>query len=204
MLELLSKNNIKPLLVYKCGSSIYGLETEKSDADFTVIAENYEGQMSINEEGVDFFIFGIEHFKKFLSLDSEILIIFKIWLDNIVSLKQNIVYIEPSFNDELNNLINIDWNKFFYKWLSTNLDYYEMHLENGKTNKILWGIYRLNSITKNYLRNGKFSITLDDEDKNNALDFKANETLRLSHYERLKTIFSYLRQIAKEGSKWQV
>lgn len=203
MLELLSKNNIKPLLVYKCGSSIYGLETDKSDADFTVVAENYEGQMSINEDGVDFFIFGKEHFKKFLDLDDEILIIFKVWLDNIVSLKENIVYIEPSFKEELDELINVDWSKLFYKWLSTNLDYYEMHLENGKTNKILWGIYRLNSITKTYLKEKKFSISLCEEDKNNALDFKVNEALRPSHHERLKTIFSCLRKVAEEGNKWQ-
>lgn len=202
MLELLSKNGIKPLLIYKCGSTIYGLETENSDSDFTVVAENYEGQISINEDGIDLFVFGLEHFKKFLSLDNEILIIFKVWLDNVVSLKENIVYIDRKFEEELNKLIDLNWRALFKKWLQVNLDYYEMHLEFGKTNKILWGLYRLNSITKNYLSTGVFDIKLNADDKAYALDYKLNEFSRISHHERLKEIFSYLKSVLKEENLW--
>lgn len=55
-------------------------------------------------------------------------------------------------------------------------------------------------MVKNYKNTGKFESVFNEEDKALALDFKANEQLRISHEAKLKEFFSYLESVLKEDS----
>lgn len=201
MLELLDKLlHQKVLAIYRSGSKIYGLETNKSDEDYTVIVDGEFQPNVIKEGGVDYFVFGKERFKQAVRIEEGCVSFFTIWIDNTCLALENLIYLDESYKEEFVSIIGEDWKPKFKKWLRLNLDYLGARLFNSPNEKTLYNIYRLNSIVKNYKNTGKFESVFNEEDKALALDFKANEQLRISHAAKLKEIFSYLESILKEDS----
>lgn len=203
MQELLGKLlNEKVLAIYKCGSRIYGLETNDSDADYTVIVESDFQPNVIKYNNNDYFLYGKKEFKEAISFSEGYLNFFLIWIDNTCLAKENLIYIDDEYKKEFFSLVDANWDSRFKKWLSKNLDYYGLRLKYSPTDKILYNLYRLNSIVKNYSKKGKFESVFFEEDKALSLDFKANMATRISHKAKLEEIFSFLKSKLQEGEKW--
>lgn len=190
----------KTLLVYRSGSSIYGLDNDDSDKDYTVITEGSHLTNIVKANNVDYFIFDKDGFKNALTFEGE-LTFFLTWLDNILLAPDNIVYADEEYKKEFLDLIKIDWKKFFPKWLERNLEYFSIRLSTGQKEKSLYHLYRLHSLVSHYKDTGKFEYYFSDEDKQKAIAYKNDKDGNNKYLDELMSIFVYLQQVYKEVSK---
>lgn len=199
MQELLDRlfSPYKVLLCYKCGSSIFGLSDDDSDKDYTVIVEGYDSCNVVKTDDSDFFTYGLPYFEKLKKFDKGCLTYFLVWIDNTLLAKENIVYIDESIKDKLDEFLNIDFKNHFKDWLYRLIAYFGIRLQNYKEEKSLYHLYRVESLIKHYKETGKFEYYFSKENKELAMDLKTNLNME-KHLPRLKEIFSYLLSLYKE------
>ena len=199
MQELLDRlfSPYKVLLCYKCGSSIFGLSDDDSDKDYTVILEGYDSCNVVKTDDSDFFTYGLPYFEKLKKFDKGCLTYFLVWIDNTLLAKENIVYIDESIKDKLDEFLNIDFKNHFKDWLYRLIAYFGIRLQNYKEEKSLYHLYRVESLIKHYKETGKFEYYFSKENKELAMDLKTNLNME-KHLPRLKEIFSYLLSLYKE------
>ena len=199
MQELLDRlfSPYKVLLCYKCGSSIYGLSDDDSDKDYTVILEGYDSCNVVKTDDSDFFTYGLPYFEMVKKFDKGCLTYFLVWIDNTLLAKENIVYIDESIKDKLDEFLNIDFKNHFKDWLYRLIAYFGIRLQNYKEEKSLYHLYRVESLIKHYKETGKFEYYFSKENKELAMDLKTNLNME-KHLPRLKEIFSYLLSLYKE------
>jgi len=192
----------KVLAIYRCGSYIHGVQSETSDRDYTVILRNYKDIRLEKQDGVDFFLFGLEPFKRATHFDPRILDYFLIWMDNTLLAKENLEYIDKGFKDEFEQIIEIDWDKYLTTWLKLNIQYFSACLAGLINEKSLYNLYRIRSLITHYEKTGKFAYYLDPEDKKLMIDYK-NKKLHLDqHHANFKAILDYLKDfLAKEEKR---
>lgn len=202
MSELLDNYfGLKPLLIYRCGSSIFGLSQNDSDKDYIVITEGSHLTNVLKTDDTDYFVFSKDGFKNALTFENE-LTYFLAWLDNILLAPENIVYADEEYKKEFLELIKIDWDKLFPKWLERNIEYFSVRLYTGQREKSLYHLYRLHSLVSHYIETGKFEYYFSEEDKKKAKAFRNDESDYNKYMDELISIFSYLRNILEEVQKW--
>lgn len=199
MQELLDRlfSPYKVLLCYKCGSSIFGLSDDDSDKDYIVILEGYDSCNVVKTDDSDFFTYGLPYFEKLKKFDKGCLTYFLVWIDNLLIAKENIVYIDESIKDKLDEFLYIDFKNHFKDWLYRLIAYFGIRLQNCKEEKSLYHLYRVESLIKHYKETGKFEYYFSKENKELAMDLKTNLNME-KHLPRLKEIFSYLLSLYKE------
>ena len=199
MQELLDRlfSPYKVLLCYKCGSSIFGLSNDDSDKDYTVILDGYDSCNVVKTDDSDFFTYGLPYFEKLKKFDKGCLTYFLVWIDNTLLAKENIVYIDESIKDKLDEFLYIDFKNHFKDWLYRLIAYFGIRLQNYKEEKSLYHLYRVESLIKHYKETGKFEYYFSKENKELAMDLKTNLNME-KHLPRLKEIFSYLLSLYKE------
>lgn len=189
----------KVLALYACGSSIHGFDDSTSDADYTAILDDFEGISLYHDDGKDYFIFGYETFKRAVQFNDEnIPHSYLMWLDNIVLAEDHLVYIDEEFADEFSELIKIDWDKYFKKWLAINLDYFTAVFSLSFNLKPLYNLYRIRSLVKHYKETGVFEYFLSDEDRALIIDHKINKSISSEHSTNFANILEYLRSFIVE------
>ena len=193
--RLFSPNKV--LLCYKCGSSIYGLSENESDKDYIVIIDGFDGCNVVKTDDSDFFVYGIGYFEKLKNFDRTCLTYFLVWIDNTLLAKDNVVYVDESIKDKLDEFLYVDFKAHFKDWLYRLIAYFGIRLENYQEEKSLYHLYRLESIIKHYKETGKFEHYFSNENYELAKDLKIKLNIE-KHLPRLKEIFSYIVALYKE------
>lgn len=189
----------KVLAIFRCGSSLYGLDTPESDHDYMAILEGYDSASTYKTEGTDYFVFGKESYKKVLNQESGVLDYFKVWADVATIAKTDIKFLDPDFEKEFDEIIKVDWSKNVWKWLKLNVGYFGFRLKIDCTDKTLYNIYKLDSIMERFLKDGVFISHFSEANLAYAYDFKVNESGRAFHKERLEAIIHKLEALLKEA-----
>ncbi len=199
MQELLDKlfSPNKVLLCYRCGSSIFGLSEDESDKDFTVVIDGYDSCNVVKTDDCDFFTFGRSYFERLKNFDNGCLTYFLCWLDNTLLAKENLVYVDESIKDNIDEFLYIDFKRHFKDWLYRLIAYFGIRLENYKEEKSLYHLYRVESLIRHYKETGKFEYYFSKENFELAKDLKTNLNIE-KHLPRLQEIFSYLVSLYKE------
>ena len=182
----------KVLAIFPCGSFLYDLNGEKSDKDYTVILQSFKEVRVYKEEGVDYFLYGLEAFKKALHFDKSVLDYHLLWMDNTLIAKEHLLYIDESFVDEFNRIINVDWDRYLITWLRINVEYFTACLDGLMNEKSLYNLYRVRSLMVNFEKTGIFTYYLSEGDRALILDYKNNRKNISQHYENFKGILKYL------------
>ena len=199
MQELLDRlfSPYKVLLCYKCGSSIFGLSDDDSDKDYTVIVEGYDSCNVVKTDDSDFFTYGLPYFEKLKKFDKSCLTYFLVWIDNLLLAKENIVYIDDSIKDKLDEFIKVDYVSHFDDWLYRVIAYFGIRLQNYKEEKSLYHLYRIYDLVSHFIETSKFEYYFSEENIELAKDLKTNLNGE-KHLPKLKEIFSYLLNLYKE------
>jgi hypothetical protein len=184
----------KVLAVFRCGSYLHEVQSENSDKDYTVILKNYKDIRVEKRDKVDFFLFGLEPFKRATRFDNRILDYFLLWMDNTLVARENLEYLDESFKDEFDEIINIDWGKYLTTWLRTNIQYFTSCLEGLINEKSLYNLYRIRSLIKHYQATGRFEYYLSEEDKELIIDYKNRQENLEKHRASFKEILLYLNK----------
>ena len=179
---------------------MFGLDTDDSDKDYTVITEGSHLTNVIKSNGIDYFVFDKEGFKNALTFENE-LTYFVAWLDNLLLAPENIVYADEEYKKEFLELIKIDWKKLFPKWLVRNLEYFSVRLFTGQHEKSLYHLYRLHSLVTHFMETGKFEFYFSDEDREKAIAYREGKDGDNAYFDELMSIFIYLQEVYEEVSK---
>ena len=129
--------------------------------------------------------------------DNGCLTYFLCWLDNTLLAKENLVYVDESIKDNLDEFLYIDFKKHFKDWLYRLITYFGIRLENYKDEKSLYHLYRVESLIRHYKETGKFEYYFSKENFDLAKDLKTKINIE-EHLPRLKEIFSYLVSLYEE------
>lgn len=111
--------------------------------------------------------------------------------------EENVVYIDDSIRDKLDEFIKVDFKAHFKDWLYRVIAYFGIRLQNYREEKSLYHLYRIYDLVRHYLDTGEFTYHFSEESKAKAKDLKTNLNIE-KHLPRLKEIFSYLLGLYKE------
>ena len=164
----------KILLVYYCGSIAYGLQDEDSDKDVTVVLDNFKGNIHLNLDKLDLFVFSKERFIQRQHFDETITSYHRASADTLMSIDKNMIYLDPTFSGELENVRNCDSKDFMLKHLEAQIDYGKMRFDLTQNLKSHYHIFRLRGMIDNYDKTGHYNLTVLEPWYKKMTDYKRN------------------------------
>ena len=164
----------KILLVYYCGSIAYGLQDKDSDEDVTVVLDNFNGNIHLNLDKVDLFVFSRERFIQRQYFDETITAYHRASADNLMSIDENMIYLDPIFVDELDTVRDCDSKHFMLKHLEAQIDYGKMRFELNKNLKSHYHIFRIRGMIDNYDKTGHYNLTVLETWYTKMIEYKRN------------------------------
>lgn len=164
----------KILLVYYGGSIAYGLQDEESDEDITVVLDNFSGNIHLNLDKVDLFVFSKERFIQRQYFDETITSYHRASADNLMSIDTNIIYLDPSFEGDLKRIRNCDSKDFMLNHLKAQIDYGKMRFEVNQNLKSHYHIFRLRGMIDNFDKTGHYNLTVPEPWYKKMMDYKQN------------------------------
>lgn len=191
---IFNKNEI--MFMYYGGSENYQTADDNSDIDVIVVIKDLEGIIQMSVEELDFFVYGINHFKKRLEMNNEIPLYNRIYVDDYLYAKNNLIYLDKRFKSEVNELLSTDIKTIIPKFIAAQIEYYtEIVLTQGLTEKRNYHLYRLHEIIKRYVETGDYSLELSDLTQTKMMNYKTNWNENLeSDLESFKNIISDLNK----------
>lgn len=194
----------KVLAIYRCGSYIHGVQNDDSDKDYVVILKNYQDIRLEKREKVDFFLFGVEPFKRALHFDKRVLDYYLLWMDNTLLASENIEFIAEEFKEEFYKIIKIDWDKYLTAWLRVNVEYFTACFEGLINEKSLYNLYRVRSLIEHYQATGRFEYYLSEKDRDLIIEYKNKQANLEKHRVNFREILEYLKTFLEkeEVNKW--
>lgn len=191
----------KVLVIYRCGSTINGVQSDESDKDYVVILKNYRDIRLDKREKIDYFLFGLEPFKRALQFDARVLDYYLLWMDNTLLAVDNLEYIDEEFKEEFYRIIHINWQKYLTVWLKINVDYFSACYDALVNEKSLYNLYRIRSLIQHYQDTERFEYYLSEKDKELIIDYKNKHANFEKHRANFKEILEFLKTfLEKEGT----
>lgn len=188
----------KVLLKYKCGSHLFNLNNENSDVDYVIVVENFNGFACEKVEGIDYHILGIDKFREKMLFDKDTfdyLIVFNL---DTYKIRENVEYLDDSFKEEFEKLINVDWEKALNPFLNSVVNYFSRYI-GYENKKCMYHLYLINEFVKVYKDTGKFEYPKSEEVFNKALKFKNDSDKQKDTYTReFKRILKFLSSCIEE------
>lgn len=183
--------NSKILLKAQCGSRGFGFETEASDNDILIVLDKNIGFAFEKDEQTDYFVFGLETFRKLLKFDDSLADYLLVFNDQFLDLK--IDYLDESFKEEYLKLSNIDWKKDINNWINHVIPFFERYLFEGTTEaaKPLYHLLRINDIVKRYEVTGTFDHNYSEETIRKVYSFRQNN--KSCSLDEFRNIIEYLK-----------
>jgi hypothetical protein len=164
----------KILLVYYGGSIAYGLQDGESDEDITVVLDNFSGNIHLNLDKVDLFVFSRERFIQRQHFDESITSYHRASADNLMSIDSNLIYLDTSFIDELESIKYCDSKEFMLKHLTAQIDYGKMRFEISQNLKSHYHIFRMRGMVDNFDKTGHYNLTVPEPWYSKMMDYKLN------------------------------
>ncbi len=152
------------MFIYYCGSIAYQTTSDNSDIDITVVLHGFRGLIHTSLEGIDIFGYGYEDFCKRQSMNTDVPLYNRLHADDIINAKDHLVYLNPLFENEFNELVDSDFANYLDKYLDTVIEYYDQII--NKDNMLVkraYHILRIRAILDNFLNTGEYSLTLPVE-----------------------------------------
>ena len=184
----------KILLVYYGGSIAYDLQDDESDEDITVVLDNFSGNIHLNLDKVDLFVFSKERFIQRQNFDETITSYHRASADNLMSIYSNIIYLDSSFLDVLEQVRHCDSKEFMLKHLEAQIDYGKMRFEINQNLKSHYHIFRLRGMVDNFDKTGHYNLTVPEPWYTKMMDYKRNwnNEIGQSYLKELEAELQYL------------
>ena len=114
----------KIMFAYYCGSIAYGTEGENSDIDVTVVMSGLTGNIHMDAGNLDLFIYGEDCYLDKQNLSDKIPLYNKIYIDDVLEVDKNLIYLNPDYINEFNAYKNINLEEKLKSYLSSFIEYY--------------------------------------------------------------------------------
>lgn len=169
---------------------------EESDEDFIVVLKNMKGCTHLNEGKKEYFIFGINDWKKKMEFSDDYANYYEIFNDEIMAFPNNVVYMNDSFKEIVKSYQETFTSKLS-TWLKKVYSYFIFYYELGDLNKNMYHLIRISYIVKNYETACSFSLYLDEETETFIRKFKRSEN-REAYRNIIRETLGFIK---KEASK---
>ncbi len=193
------------MFMYFGGSLAFGIyEDEYSDIDVNVFVNGLKGFIHTEIDGIDYFIYGEDKFLTRQDMSSDLPIYNKIFIDDALSIDETLIYLNPAYESEYKEFINIKLIDRYKEFLDKNLQYYYYHYnESAKPTKKMYHVFRLRGVIENYKETGKLTLDIAEPWRTKLLSYKHNwnsETGVRLHAE-IKESLEYIRKFKEELNK---
>lgn len=190
---IFNKNEI--MFMYYGGSEAYKTVDENSDTDVIVVIKDMEGIIQMSFDELDIFAYGINHYNKRLEMNKEIPLYNRIFVDDYLNARNNLIYQDKRFKSEINELLNTDIKPLIPDYIEAIIEYYNDNLLNqNESVKRNYHLYRIHEVIKRYIETSEYNLELSDLTKQKMMNFKTNWKEHLENdVETFKAIISDLR-----------
>ena len=183
------------MFMYYCGSIAYNTVSSNSDIDITVVLHGFKGLIHTSIEGIDIFGYGYHDFLKRQEMDPDIPLYNRLHADDIINAREHTIFINPLFTSEFEALVDADFSSRLDKFLDTVIEYYDQIINrDNMLVKRVYHILRIRAILDNYIRSGKYTLTLSEDWIKRINELKTNWD-KTSDTSYLVTLKQYLQEI---------
>ncbi len=162
------------LLMYYCGSISYGIDGETSDKDVTVVLNGFKGNIHITIGEYDLFVFSRERFIRRQKFDESVIAYHRAAADNLMSIKETLIYINPEFQTVLDELLLYDDREFMLKHIEAELEYGKMRIKISPSFKSHYHVFRIRGMVDHYDKTGRYELIVEEPWYSKMMDYKVN------------------------------
>lgn len=168
---MFSKNTM--MFAYFCGSEAYHTKDDNSDTDVIAVFADITGVLQMSLDDIDIFIYGIDHYKKRFQMDEEIPLYNRIFVDDYLYAKDNLIYLDEKFKSELDGFVKFDFSLLVDKYLTAVIEYFsDLVITQKIVVKRNYHLFRIHEVIKRYLDTGIYDLLLTEETHQVILDYK--------------------------------
>lgn len=193
-------SNTEILLIYYGGSIAYGLDDDSSDKDVTVVLDGFRGNLHITIGEYDLFVFAKDRFIQRQTFDESIIAYHRAAADNVMSIDKTLIYINPSFQETLDELLVYDDKEFMLNHIAAELEYGRMRFDVNTNFKSHYHVFRIRGMVDHYEKTGKYELVVEEPWFTKLMDFKKNwdNEIAQNYVEEIKSQLDYLENYRNE------
>jgi hypothetical protein len=192
--------NTEILLIYYGGSIAYGLDDNTSDKDVTVVLDGFRGNLHITIGEYDLFVFAKDRFIQRQTFDESIIAYHRAAADNVMSIDKTLIYINPTFQETLDELLIYDDKEFMLNHIAAELEYGRMRFDVSTNFKSHYHVFRIRGMVDHYEKTGKYELVVEEPWFTKMMDFKNNwdNEIAQNYVEEIKDQLDYLENYRNE------
>ena len=192
--------NTEILLIYYGGSIAYGIDSDLSDKDVTVVLDGFRGNLHLTIGEYDLFVFAKDRFIQRQQFDTSIIAYHRAAADNIMSIDRTLIYINPSFQETLDQLLIYDDKEFMLNHIAAELEYGRMRFDVSTNFKSHYHVFRIRGMVDHYEKTRKYELVVEEPWFTKMMDFKNNwdNEIAQNYVEEIKEQLDYLENYRNE------
>lgn len=193
------------MFIYYCGSVAFGLSDENSDEDVTVVLDGFKGNVHLSLGSLDVFAYGRDIYQKKQDLDPSVPLYDRAYIDEVLSDKENLIYLDEEFKEEYEQYRNVDITSKIGIFLESFVEHYQMRLKDRIPHKSNYHILRVRGILDHLDRIGKYELVVEEPWYSKMIEYKKNWNNELGTYylplilEQLNYIRDYKDKVMKKN-----
>lgn len=192
--------NTEILLIYYGGSIAYGLDNDSSDKDVTVVLDGFRGNLHLTLGEYDLFVFAKDRFIQRQKFDESIIAYHRAAADNVMSIEKTLIYINPTFQETLDDLLVYDDKEFMLNHIVAELEYGRMRFDVNTNFKSHYHVFRIRGMVEHYEKTGRYELVVEEPWYSKMMDFKNNWDSEIAedYVEEIKDQLDYLENYRNE------
>jgi predicted nucleotidyltransferase len=166
--------NTTVMFIYYCGSLAFGLNDENSDDDVTVVLDGFKGNVHLSLGKLDVFAYGRDIYLKKQNLDSTVPLYDRAYIDEVLSEKDNLIYLDENYREEYEAYKNVDLTSKLGLFLDSFVEHYKMRIEYPEPQKSHYHIFRVRGILDHVDQVGKYRLVVHEPWYTMMTEYKKN------------------------------
>jgi predicted nucleotidyltransferase len=166
--------NTTVMFIYYCGSLAFGISDENSDDDVTVVLDGFKGNVHLSLGELDIFAYGRDIYLKKQNLDPSVPLYDRAYIDEVLSTKDNLIYLDENYKEEYEAYKNIDLTSKLGLFLSSFVEHYKMRIDYPDPQKSHYHILRVRGILDHVDQVGKYEHIIPEPWYTMMIEYKKN------------------------------
>jgi predicted nucleotidyltransferase len=166
--------NTTVMFIYYCGSLAFGISDENSDDDVTVVLDGFKGNVHLSLGELDIFAYGRDIYLKKQNLDPSVPLYDRAYIDEVLSTKDNLIYLDENYKEEYEAYKNIDLTSKLGHFLSSFVEHYQIRIDYPDPQKSHYHILRVRGILDHVDQVGKYEHIIPEPWYTMMIEYKKN------------------------------
>ncbi len=164
----------KLMFAYYCGSEAYHTKDDNSDTDVIAVFSDITGVLQMSLDDIDIFIYGVKDYHKRFSMSEELPLYNRIFVDDYLYARDNLIYLDPKYEGEFNKVMQFDFSKIIVKYLEGVIEYFnDLLIVQGIIVKRNYHLFRIHEVVKRYIKTNVYQLTLEESTHEVIRHYKA-------------------------------